>query len=169
MQYYPSKIAQFGHPQHWCLGWGKNKWGQMRLVFWQPCHTLGPFFLHLPYYQPNIFVCVCNLGAFAVNLADAIDQLLIFIWIFYKNSEWISGTLEWTFIEAGGFTRWNCFCFVHSLKVRVEYLYDSCDNVELVVVYIQRHKMWTLISSINRKIIHGYFVSFQFACASSQK
>ena len=31
-----------------CFGWGKNKWGQMRLVFWPPCHTLGPFFCTCP-------------------------------------------------------------------------------------------------------------------------
>ncbi len=30
------------------FGWGKNKWGQMRLVFWSPCHTLGPFFCTCP-------------------------------------------------------------------------------------------------------------------------
>ncbi len=30
------------------FGWGKNKWGQMRLVFWPPCHTLGPFFCTCP-------------------------------------------------------------------------------------------------------------------------
>ncbi len=30
------------------------------------------------YYQSKIFVCVCKCGAFAANLADAVDRLLIY-------------------------------------------------------------------------------------------
>ncbi len=62
-------------------------------------------------YQSKTFVCVCNLGAFADNLADALDRLLI---IMYDDKGLQVGFGVTQFIC----TAQNCIMITASLNTR---------------------------------------------------